>query len=515
IASQGFLGFCLAGHLLFESRIRVLPTLSHPETLRLQPSAFITDEQIDTFLEAVDHVCAILERDRGDQLIGFLCADEGVRFAKAEETVKGSTSARSARIARIRPTRPQRASVIPPYAGRVAFLGHFIRPGHLRHWDPGLGDFDDDALARFVDRTHRLLEPYVSDGAIIESVVGERVHMSFIGIPITPMQIHRAFENGNIRWVEEKILEGVRLGRRQGASLVGMGGYTSILTGQGTRVSEDRVGITSGNAMTVAMGVEALIRTAKDVKIDLSTARLGALGATGNICSLYAQMMAELVPKIALIGRPHMESRLRRVAGEVYFETYKVVRRAGDKKLRGLAKVLQGTETFKQVLSAEADLDRIGTSIYNWISNEMGDDAPITIHSDPSGLKDCNLIVAASSFPGPVIFPQHLGPGPRVICDLALPEDTSPEVLAQRPDVKVIRGGIVKLPNNPDLELAGVPLEPGCVFACMAETLLLGLSRINEHFSWGRVTKPHVEAIRDLATYHGFTLSRPSMTSVL
>jgi predicted amino acid dehydrogenase len=49
----------------------------------------------------------------------------------------------------------------------------------------------------------------------------------------------------------------------------------------------------------------------------------------------------------------------------------------------------------------------------------------------------------------------------------------------------------------------------------MAETLLLGLSRINEHFSWGRVTKPHVEAIRDMAAYHGFTLSRPSMTSVL
>ncbi len=167
------------------------------------------------------------------------------------------------------------------------------------------------------------------------------------------------------------------------------------------------------------------------------------------------------------------------------------------------------------MLSAEGDLERIGTSIYNWIENEMGEEAPIQIRSDPMGLKECDLIVAASSTPEPLIYPKHLGKGPRVICDLALPEDTSPEVMAQRPDVRVIRGGIVKLPNNPDMELAGVPLEPGCVFACMAETLLLGLSRINEHFSWGRVTKQHVEAIRDLAAYHGFTLSRPSMTSVL
>ena len=35
---------------------------------------------------------------------------------------------------------PPRTTIVPPYAGRVSFLAHFVRAGHLRHWDPGLRD---------------------------------------------------------------------------------------------------------------------------------------------------------------------------------------------------------------------------------------------------------------------------------------------------------------------------------------------------------------------------------------
>lgn len=224
-------------------------------------------------------------------------------------------------------------------------------------------------------------------------------------------------------------------------------------------------------------------------------------------------MMAEHVPRMVLVGRPHMESRLRRVADEVYFETFKALRR-DDQQPTGLAAVVAASEVYRRVLR-EGRTERIGATLRAGIEAEQADAIPIQVASDPAALRSCDLIVTASSTPEPVIYPEHLGPGPRVICDLALPEDTAPEVFRERPDVKVVRGGIVRLPNNPDFALGGMPLEPGCVFACMAETLLLGLTRINEHFSWGRVTKQHVEAIRDLGRYHGFRLQRPAMTSVL
>lgn len=510
LASQGLLGFVVAGFLLNEARVRVLPTLSRPETLRLQPSAFITDAQVDRALAALERVCALLEHDRGDRVIRYLCADTAGAMPRPADASRSGTGP----IVRA-PTRPRRPTTVPPYAGRVSFLAHFIRAGHLRHWDPGLDALDDAALERYLDRTHRLLDPFVSEGAIVESAIGERVHLSLIGVPVTPGQIQRAFDEGSVRWVEDKVLAGVRLARRQGSSIVGLGGYTSIITGQGTRISEDRVGITSGNAMTVAAGVEALVGAADEAGIDLARACLGALGATGNICSLYAQMMAERVPRLVLIGRPHMEPRLRRVAGEVYFETYKLLRRQPDRPPAGVGQVLAPTETYRRVRATEDDLERIGMAIFEGLERELGDEAPVQVRTDPDGLRACDLIVSASSTPEPVIYPRHLGPGPRVICDLAVPEDTAPEVLRERPDVRVIRGGIVRLPRPQGLVLAGLPLEPDHVFACMAETLLLGLSRMNEHFSWGRVTKMHVEAVRDLAAYHGFTLARPAMESPL
>ena len=146
--------------------------------------------------------------------------------------------------------------------------------------------------------------------------------------------------------------------------------------------------------------------------------------------------------------------------------------------------------------------------------DELGDAAPVQIASSMDELRVCDLVLSASSDPLPILERQHLKPGPVVVCDLALPEDSAPSVHAD-PEVRVIRGGVVQLPKNPDFSAPGVPLEPGTVHACLAETLLLGLTRINEHYSWGRVTKAHVERIRDLAVYHGFRLSRPSLDRVL
>lgn len=511
LSEQELLGFALAGYLLNEHRVRVLPTLSQPNTLRIQLSGLAGDAEREHLVGALERMCRILEADRSDLLVGYLCR-AGEWPAPADDAEAGEAAGPVARVA---PARPARRERVPPFAGRVAFLGHFIRAGHLGLWDPALAELEDPALEAYLERVHRVLDPFVSETVNVTSITGERVQLNAIGVPVTPRLIERGFEEGSVRWVEDEILEGIRLARRSGASIVGLGGYLSILTGQGTRLSEDRVGITSGNAMTVAMGVEALLETARELEIDLDAACLGALGGTGNICSLYAQLAADAVSRIVLIGRSGMDARLRVVAQEVYFEVYKSIRRAGGRPLAGLARLLAGTDTFRRVAAAEGSVERIGAAIYDGLAEEMGAEVPIRIEGDPSALTACDLIVAASSAAGPVIFPEHLGPGPGVICDLAVPEDTSPRVFAERPDVRVIRGGIVRLPADPDLVLPGLPLDPGCVYACLAETLLLGLSRINEHFSWGRVTRAHVEAIRDLARYHGFTLTRPAMTAPL
>src|SRR5690606_13800630 len=134
LPTQRFLGFAVAGFLLHEARVRVLPTLSAPETPRLQPPGFTGDEPVAWCLDGPDAVCRVLASARGDRLIRFLCAAERPLGAPLEGTPPPPSPGEEPRPS----VRPRRATVVPPYAGRVAFLGHFVRAGHLRHWDPGL-----------------------------------------------------------------------------------------------------------------------------------------------------------------------------------------------------------------------------------------------------------------------------------------------------------------------------------------------------------------------------------------
>jgi predicted amino acid dehydrogenase len=80
-------------------------------------------------------------------------------------------------------------------------------------------------------------------------------------------------------------------------------------------------------------------------------------------------------------------------------------------------------------------------------------------------------------------------------------------VIENRKDVLYFTGGIVRLPHEKELNLPGLPLPPGHVFACMAETMILGLSGIRENFSYGKLKVRQIELIESLASHHGFNLS--------
>src|SRR5690606_23971491 len=117
------------------------------------------------------------------------------------------------------------------------------------------------------------------------------------------------------------------------------------------------------------------------------------------------------------------------------------------------------------------------------LTAEMGENVPLVITSDFNRLKEANLILGGSNAPGAVIFPEMLQEVPLVICDISVPMDTHPSVY-KMPDVTVIQGGLVRLPLNPDFTIRGLPLEKGTAFACMGETMLLGLTGISEDYSY-------------------------------
>jgi len=247
----------------------------------------------------------------------------------------------------------------------------------------------------------------------------------------------------------------VALARDEGCQVVGLGGYTSIVSGNCRRVQTLGIALTSGNSLTVCMGIEALKCAASQKGIDLSQSTLAVLGATGNIGMTYAMMMASEVRELVLVVRDGRSPRVKEVV----------------KAVEGIARKLKVTDDLRD-------------------------------------LRVCSVIAAASNTPEAMIHAEHLSSDQVVICDISLPSDVANDVSTDRPNAVVIHGGIVRLPENDDFIIGGMDLEPGHVYACLAETLLMGLEETTQHGSFGPVTQEGVEKTLALAHKHGFTLGK-------
>lgn len=489
------LGPVIAGYLFHEHRIRIAPALSSDITLRIEPSFDISGEQCEALLRAVDRLCEILYKQNFYELVRYIVGEERpLTYLPVKDYRK-----------------KQRIGTCLPDLPQVAFLGHLIEARHLTLVDESFESFSREQLERFVAKTYAHITPQVYDQRVVTSITGEKVVLNFIGLHLTPWIIERFALSGNTEPVKAIVNQGLDLAIQMGCRVAGFGGYSSIVTGNCSHVVTDAISVTSGNAFTVAMGVETLKEAAALKNIDLTQACLAGVGAAGNICSTYLHIMSETVPRLILIIRKGRSlDCLKELAGDIVstaFERICHLAEAGGSpdSLTGVAKAIHDTAAVKTLLQNNRTMDHAGLRLLDALTRELKDRMPITFSSDLDDLKATNLIIGASNTPGPVIFPHHLNDQPVVINDIAVPSDVDATVFKEKDNVLVIKGGIVKLPCDPDFTISGIPLEPGHAFACMSETILLGLSGIREHFSYGKITTSQVETIRNIAKKHGFT----------
>ncbi len=439
LSQQGYMGYLAAAYLLNVHGIRVAPTLSQPFTIRIEPSAYIPAQELSRFVDALASFCEAIQALDVDHLTGY-------QVGRPLRSIQNHKNQRS--LKREKPANPR----------KVAFVGHLISPEHLKLWDSSLKSFSKSQLEQLVGKTSQVLEPAIYDQVNVRSRTGESIHLSFIGLYMTSRQIVHSFRNGDGSWIKGKIEDAVALARDEGCQVVGLGGYTSIKTGNGLRVRTTGVALTTGNSLTVGMGLLALKNAARESGIPIADSRLAIVGATGNIARTYAVMMAPLVAEMAL-----------------------VVRVLDSPKVQPLVEDLQAVNPD--------------------ISLEVSDSLDV--------LKGSSLIVTASNVADALIYPEHLDDQPIVICDISLPDDVAPSVKTSRNNITVIKGGIVRLPPyNEDFIIGGIPLEKGHVYACMGETLLMGLEGRTTHGSYGQIAPEDVDWTLSVADKHGFTLGR-------
>ena len=291
---------------------------------------------------------------------------------------------------------------------------------------------------------------YISEiEGITSESTGKQVKGWLIACPYTPKRMLELPE----ATVYRKIIQTGHLAERLGADLLGLGAYTSVVGDAGITVARAlEIPVTTGDSYTIAMAVEAVRQAAGVMGIPLESATAAVVGATGAIGKVCAELLAEDVGELYLIGR-----------------------------------------------RAEA-LDELRAS--------LNGNARARLHTSTSMdvLRKAQLILTVTSALHEVIRPEYLQPG-AVVCDVARPRDVSAMVAAARDDILVIDGGMVDVPGPVDFHFNfGFP--PGKAYACMAETMALTLEGRLEDYTLGKaITRAQVEDITAIAKKHGFRLS--------
>jgi len=235
--------------------------------------------------------------------------------------------------------------------------------------------------------------------------------------------------------------------------MLGLGAFTSVVGDGGITIAKALdVPVTTVDSYTVIVAVEAIREAACLMEIPLESATAAVVGATGTIGQVCADLLADDVEKLYLIGR-RMD------------------------KLEELRDRLQFHARAELVISTDMDV-----------------------------LAESQLILTVTSAVHDVIRPEHLQPG-SVVCDVARPRDVSAMVARVRDDILVIDGGMVDVPGPVDFHFNfGFP--PGKAYACMAETIALALEGRFVDYTLGKhITRERVEEIGMIARKHGFRLS--------
>lgn len=290
---------------------------------------------------------------------------------------------------------------------------------------------------------------YISEiEGIISQTTGKEIKGWFVACPYTPQRMLSLPE----RTVYRKIIQTGRLAEKLGAKILGLGAFTSVIGDAGITIARHLdVPVTTGDAYTVAIAVDAVQEAARQMSIRLPDASAAVVGATGAIGQVCAELLADRVARLYLVGR-RMDV------------------------LHALRERIQGSR------------------------------AHVVVASQSEALRQSTLILTVTSAVDSIIDPQELKPG-SIVCDVARPRDVSAQVAAQRPDVLVIDGGMVEVPGPVDFHFDfGFP--PGKAYACMAETMALALEGRFEDYTLGKeVRRAQVEEIHRIAHKHGFRLS--------
>lgn len=295
----------------------------------------------------------------------------------------------------------------------------------------------------------------------IRSKIGTKIEGYIIMCPLLPEQLV-----SNPNEAIDKILSACKLAQRLGAKIIGLGGFTSIISRGGLDLlTGSKIVITSGNTFTASLVVDSILKlnSCYAHKKNIKLAIIGASGDIGSACALY---LSHYFPRLILVGRDTV-------------------------KLNLLAERIKVKRT-------DIDLE-VTTQI-------------------PNAIKNSDLIITATSATGSIIEPEHLKVG-AIFCDVSYPANIDRKLVSKRKDVTIFEGGMAKcicFEGCGQYVIGKINLfnPPGLIHGCFAETMLLTFESRFENYSIGKgnITIEKMKETLTMGIKHGFDTYHPIET---
>ena len=497
-------------------------------TLRFEPSAFVPREAVSALVGALEEMCGLLHDGRLAELLGPVLRQD--RLPTAAETAavgtvsttttavgvcsfltSSSTSTSFASFSSssrfspsplwsvVSPRRPP--PIIPssrrsgaPVLRKAVFLSHLIDEHHAAALDPALRSFLSPARrAEFLSESaplagsivyHEQLVTFRGGGGSGRRGGGEKqILLQLRGVVATSDFFERS-ARAQDGLACRKVAEAARVAVAEGADVVGLGQFTSIVTQNGVallpRPGDNGAGfysggggggggwdnnngsvlvgpngsphrrrrpatLTTGNSLTVGLAYRALLGLLRERGKTLASSRVAVVGAAGNICRTYAELLAaDGVGSLLLVHREPLAASAK-------------FRDAHRRMCRAAAGAFSArTPGASPTAAAEAAAEIVQAT------HLLG---PIA---------GCDVVVSGTNSTRQFLEPIHLARGALVL-DVSVPSNVSRGVLTLRPDVECFQGANAALPGGQKLFSPLVPTDDGNVFACMGETVALAM----------------------------------------
>ncbi len=473
-----FLGYFYSAALLHNENIRIAPSLSNSRTLRLEPSLYFSKNDLSLLLNGLENFLKALDTLKMEYFLGHIYPSDKIidtfEFPKAHYSLEKNN------------------------LRKAVFFVHMIDNNHAKSLIQSHKHVSDSTFDKKISKISEILDFTLLFRGTLHTIKNEPIELIFMTHPMRSKEMIKSFKLNKQNKIVDKLQRGIDFMKELGATTIGLGQFTSIISGNGLMLNPRGMNITTGNAYTTALTFRATLKAAESKKISLPDSHVACIGMAGNILSVTASLIADHIKSMTMIYHTDLDKSKK------YQETLKIFFLECIKSEKESPFNISCKKAFKYY-----DFIKDKDQFFPYVKS-LEENNTIILKNESTDLKEADIVITGTSSPKPFIDASACKKN-SVVVDVGVPQNVIPASLELRSDISYIQGGMAKLPlHNGDVQIIDTSAftpEQGTTHACLAETIILTMADKKNFSNTGRLSKDMIFEIEKIALEQGFSLA--------